>query len=238
MTAAKVAAVVGAGPGLGAAVAERFARAGFAVALMARKVETLAAAEARVAAHGARATCVPADASSAASMAAAFEDVRKQLGDPDVLVYNAGAFQPGKIMDVSPELFESCWRANCFGAFLATREVLPKMLERKAGTILLTGATASLRGSAGFACLSVGKFGLRALAQSMARELSPQGIHVAHVIVDGQIDTPRIRKMMPDRPASTLLDPAAIAKAYLDLHEQDPTAWTLELDLRPAVEKF
>jgi NAD(P)-dependent dehydrogenase (short-subunit alcohol dehydrogenase family) len=238
VSAAKVAAVVGAGPGLGAAVAERFARAGFAVALMARKVETLAAAEAKVAAHGAKATSIPADASSALSLAAAFEDVRKQLGDPDVLVYNAGAFHMGNVLDVTPELFESCWRANCLGAFLCAREVLPKMLERKAGTILLTGATASMRGSAGFSCLSVGKFGLRALAQSMARELSPKGIHVAHVIVDGQIDTPRMRSMMPDRPASTLLDPAAIAKAYLDLHEQDPTAWTLELDLRPALEKF
>jgi NAD(P)-dependent dehydrogenase (short-subunit alcohol dehydrogenase family) len=112
------------------------------------------------------------------------------------------------------------------------------MIERRRGTILLTGATASMRGAANFSCLAVGKFGLRALAQSMARELSPKGIHVAHIIVDGQIDTPRTRSYAPDRPASTLLDPAAIAKAYLDLHEQDPTAWTLELDLRPAVEKF
>jgi NAD(P)-dependent dehydrogenase (short-subunit alcohol dehydrogenase family) len=112
------------------------------------------------------------------------------------------------------------------------------MLERGRGTIILTGATASLRGSARFSALAVGKFGLRALAQSMAREFGPQGIHVSHVIIDGQIDTPSIRETMPDREEHTMLSPDAIAEAYWQLHVQDPTAWTLELDLRPAVERF
>jgi len=238
MSESKVAVVLGAGPGLGAAVAERFAGAGFAVALLARKVETLGPVQERVTKNGARAVSLPADATSAGSIAAAFAEVRRQLGDPEVFVYNAGAFQPGSILDVAPELFESCWRANCLGAFLGAREVLPKMIERRRGTVLLTGATASMRGGAGFSCLAVGKFGLRALAQSMARELGSKGIHVAHVIIDGQIDTPRMRAIAPDRAKNTLLAPEAIAKVYLELHEQDPSAWTLELDLRPAVEKF
>src|SRR5215213_9033055 len=112
------------------------------------------------------------------------------------------------------------------------------MLENGQGTIIFTGATASLRGSARFSCLAVGKFGLRALAQCMARELGPQGIHVAHVVIDGQIDTPRVREMSPEREEHTMLSPAAIAESYWQLHVQDPTAWTLELDLRPAVEQF
>jgi NAD(P)-dependent dehydrogenase (short-subunit alcohol dehydrogenase family) len=112
------------------------------------------------------------------------------------------------------------------------------MVERGAGTVLLTGATASTRGGANFACLAVGKFGLRALAQSMAREFGPQGIHVGHVIIDGQIELARTRRMFPDRDAATFLSPDAIAETYWQLHVQDPTAWTLELDLRPRVERF
>jgi NAD(P)-dependent dehydrogenase (short-subunit alcohol dehydrogenase family) len=144
----------------------------------------------------------------------------------------------GAVMDVSPEDFESCWRANCMGGFLTARAVVPSMLAAKRGTVIFTGATASLRGSARFSALAVGKFGLRALAQSMARELGPQGIHVAHAIIDGQIDTPRAREMFPGRDVSTYLAPAAIAEAYWQLHLQDPTVWTQELDLRPSGEKF
>ena len=137
------------------------------------------------------------------------------------------------MLEVTAELFERSWRANCLGAFLGAQEVLPAMLERGRGTILLTGATASLRGAARFSCLAVGKFGLRALAQSMARELGPQGIHVAHVIVDGQIDTPALRGRTPDRPTHTLLGADSIAKVYWQLHEQDATAWTLEIESAP-----
>jgi NAD(P)-dependent dehydrogenase (short-subunit alcohol dehydrogenase family) len=124
------------------------------------------------------------------------------------------------------------------GAFYAAQQVLPAMVERGRGTVLLTGATAALRGSARFSALAVGKFGLRALAQSMAREFGPQGVHVAHVIIDGQIDTPRVREMSPDRDEDTMLSPEAIAETYWRLHAQHHTAWTLELDLRPAVESF
>nr|MBA2440861.1 SDR family NAD(P)-dependent oxidoreductase [Rubrobacter sp.] len=167
-----------------------------------------------------------------------FDRVREELGTPEVFVYNAGAFQMGGILELTPEQFDDCLRANCSGGFLGAREVLPGMVEMGRGTIILTGATASLRGGARFAALSTGKFALRALSQSMAREFGPQGVHVAHVVVDGQIDTPRVRGMSPDREESTMLSPGSIAETYWQLHSQDPSAWTLEMDLRPAVESF
>ena len=234
----RVAAVLGVGPGLGATVARRFAREGFAVGLMARGEESLAAAREEVEGTGGTALAVTADATDAASVASAFDRVRKELGTPEVFVYNAGAFQMGGILELSPEQFDACLRANCSGAFYGAQQVLPAMVERGRGTIILTGATAALRGSARFAALATGKFGLRALAQSMAREFGPQGIHVAHVIIDGQINTPRLREAQPDREESTILSPESIAEAYWQVHAQDPTAWTLELDLRPALESF
>jgi NAD(P)-dependent dehydrogenase (short-subunit alcohol dehydrogenase family) len=181
---------------------------------------------------------VPCDATDAKEVARGFAEVRRTLGEPEVLVYNAGAFQMGGLLDITPEDFETTWRTNCLGGFLAAREVVPAMLAKGRGTIIFTGATASLRGGARFACLAVGKFGLRALSQSMARELGPKGIHVAHVIIDGQIDTPRARKMWPVRGTETFLDPDAIAETYFQLHAQEKSAWSHEVDLRPAVEKF
>ena len=234
----KVAAVLGVGPGLGAMVARRFAREGFAVGLMARREESLAAAREEVEALGETALAVTADATDAASVASSFDRVREELGEPEVFVYNVGAFQMGGILELSPEQFDDCFRANCSGAFYGAQQVLPAMVERERGTIILTGATAALRGSARFAALATGKFGLRALAQSMAREFGPQGIHVAHVVIDGQINTPRLRETQPDREESTTLSPESIAETYWQLHAQDPTAWTLELDLRPAPESF
>jgi NAD(P)-dependent dehydrogenase (short-subunit alcohol dehydrogenase family) len=234
----KVAAILGIGPGLGAAVARRFSREGFALGLMARREEELETVQADIQESGGVALPISADATDPASVASAFDRVREDLGAPEIYVYNAGAFQMGSVLDVSPEQFEACWRANCLGAFLGAQQVLPAMLENGQGTIVFTGATASLRGSARFSCLAVGKFGLRALAQSMAREFGPQGIHVVHVIIDGQINTPRVRGINPDREKHTMLFPESIAETYWQLHSQDPTAWTLELDLRPSVEKF
>ncbi|MDP8953159.1 MAG: SDR family NAD(P)-dependent oxidoreductase [Actinomycetota bacterium] len=234
----RVAVVFGVGPGLGTAVAKRFAREGFALGLMARSEESLSAAREAVEGAGGKALAVAADATDPASVSEAFEKVREELGDPEVFVYNAGAFQMGGILELTPELFDDCFRANCSGAFYGAQQVLPAMLEKGRGTIVLTGATAALRGSANFAALATGKFGLRALAQSMAREFWPQGIHVAHVVIDGQIDTPRVREMSPEREEHTMLSPDAIAESYWQLYSQDPTAWTLELDLRPAVEGF
>ena len=234
----KVAAVLGVGPGLGAAIARRFAGEGFAVALMARREESVAAVRVEIEDSGVGALPVTTDATDPDAVATAFDRVRAELGDPAVFVYNAGAFQMGGVLEVSPAKFDECFRANCAGAFYAAREVLPAMIEAGRGTILLTGASAALRGKARFSALAVGKFGLRALAQSTAREFGPQGIHVSHIIVDGQINAPRIQEMTPDREEHTLLSPDAIAETYWQLHSQDRTAWTLELDLRPAVETF
>ena len=234
----KTAAILGVGPGLGAAVARRFAREGFAVALMARREESVAGVQEEIEGAGGRALPVSADATDPASVAAAFDEVRSNLGAPEVFVYNAGAFQMGGILDLSPEKFDECFKANCAGAFYAAQQVLPAMVEAGRGTVLLTGATAAMRGGARFSALAVGKFGLRALAQSMAREFGPQGVHVAHVVVDGQIDTPRVRERSPGREDHTMLSPDAIAETYWQVHLQDRTAWTLELDLRPSVESF
>jgi len=232
----KIALVIGAGPGLGAAVARRFAREGFSVGVVARSRDTVEPIARAIAEAGGHARAFAADVTDPDAVAALFATVRGDLGAPDVLIYNASAFLPGSILDVSPEDFERCWKAGCYGAFLCAREVLPPMVDRGAGTILLTGATAALRGSAKFSCLAVGKFGLRALGQSMARE--PRGVHVAHIIIDGQIDSPRARSWAPDRAASTFLAPDAIAETYWQLHVQPPVAWTHEIDLRPSSESF
>lgn len=234
----KTAAILGVGPGLGSALTRRFAGEGLSVALMARREESVSGIRREIEEGGGKAYPIPTDATDPASVAAAFGEVRNSLGDPEVFVYNAGAFQMGGILDLSPEKFDECFKANCAGAFYAAQQVLPAMVEAGRGTVLLTGASAALRGKANFSALAVGKFGLRALAQSMAREFGPQGVHVAHVIIDGQIDTPRVREMSPGREDHTMLSPDAIAETYWLLHKQDPTAWTLELDLRPAVESF
>lgn len=228
MSEAQVAAVVGVGPGLGAAIAQRFASEGFAVALMARTPEKLASIQADITNTGATAESFPTDATDPDSVKAAFAQVQSKLGNVSVLVYNAGVFPVAGILELTPERFEKSWQINCFGAFLAAQQVLPGMLDQGQGTILFTGATGAWRGSARLAGLAVGKFGLRALAQSLAREFGPQGIHVAHVIIDGRIG----------RGDKGQLSPEAIAQTYWHLHQQDETTWTLELDLRPAVEKF
>ena len=233
-----VTAILGVGPGLGAALAERFAAEGHALALLSRSARSRGPVLKKLAAAGNTVQGYDCDAGDADSVAAAFARVRDTLGDPAVLIYNAGSYAPGGILEIDPERFESAWRANCYGGFLAAREVLPAMLKAGAGTILYTGATAALRGGAGFAGLAVGKFGLRALAQSLAREFGPQGIHVAHVVIDGQIGTPAAHERQPERAEETFLAPEAIAENYWQLYRQPPNAWTQELDLRPHVEKF
>ncbi|HCO43280.1 MAG TPA: short-chain dehydrogenase [Gammaproteobacteria bacterium] len=230
--------IVGAGPGLGLALARRFSREGFALALVARHADTLSHASAQLTDLGPRLKTYAADATDAAAVQTVCEAVERDLGEPSVLIYNAGGYRPGGLTDVTPEQFEAAWRTGCLGAFLFARALLPAMAHAGRGTVLLTGATAAWRGSKNFATLAVPKFGLRALAQSMAREYGPQGVHVAHVVIDGQIDTPRLRQRQPERADHTVLAPDAIAETYWQLHVQDPRAWTLELDLRPAVEPF
>jgi len=228
-----VALIVGVGPGLGAALARRFAQGGLAVAVSARRVEALTDLAREI---GGRAYAC--DATEEASVRQLFTAVGRDFGDPTVAIYNAGAFSPGSVLEIDATEFERCWRTLCLGGFLVGQSAARAMAKAGRGTILLTGATASLRGGARFANLAVGKFGLRALAQSMARELGPKGVHVAHVVIDGQIRSERYAELAKERPADGLLDPAAIAEAYWHLHMQPRSAWTLEIDLRPWVEKF
>ncbi|MCH7929798.1 MAG: SDR family NAD(P)-dependent oxidoreductase [Proteobacteria bacterium] len=238
MSEGEVALVVGVGGGLGAALGRRFANAGMAVALAARSGKTTGPLATEIENDGGKARAYSADVTEEASVSGLFESVRGDLGEPDLVVFNAGAFMRTSILEASAEDYERCWRVGCLGGFLVGREAAKAMARRGSGTIIFTGATASLRGSAGFFNLAVGKFGLRALSQSMARELGPKGVHVAHVIIDGQIAGPYSADLAKERGPDALLAPDAIAEAYDQLHRQHRSAWTQELDLRPWAEKF
>jgi len=236
--ASKVCAVLGVGPGLGFSVAKRFSREGFTVVLLARDKSKLSPLQQEIQNNGGKAVSFSVDAADPNSISQTFKEIRESVGSPDVLVYNAGTFKIGGIMDLSTEEFERLWKINCLGAFAAAKEVVPAMLEKKKGTILISGATASIRGGAKFYGFATGKFGLRAVGQSLARELGPQGIHVAHILIDGQIATPAYLANNPNRPANSYLDADRIAETYWQLHIQNETAWTQEMDLRPFVEKW
>ncbi|HEX7380585.1 MAG TPA: SDR family NAD(P)-dependent oxidoreductase [Nevskiaceae bacterium] len=223
--------IVGVGPGLGAALTERFAAEGYAVALLSRSATHRDPIVRAITANGGRAAGYDCDVTDPASVTAAFAKIRATHGDPAVLIYNAGVFVVGGLLELDPARFEDAWRINCLGAFLCARQVVPAMRAARAGSLLFTGATASLRGGARFAGLAVGKFGLRALSQSLAREWGSHGIHVANVIIDGQIGN-------RGRSGEQYLDPHAIAESYWQLHRQPRSAWTLEMDLRPHVEHF
>lgn len=228
--------VVGAGPGLGAAVARRFAEAGMPVAVSTRTEGTVEAIASQINSAGGTAKAFAADATDEDAVIALFDRVEKELGPIGITVFNAGAFARATVLETPAEDFEKYWRIGCFGGFLVAREAARRMLPRKQGTILITGATAALRGSANFVNLAVGKFGLRALAQSMARELGPAGIHVAHVIIDGVIAAEH--RDQTSKTPDDLLSPEAIAQTYFELYSQHRSAWTLEVDLRPWVERF
>ena len=232
----QTAVVVGVGPGLGFALVKRFARAGMAVAMAARAKEHLERLLQQEPVDGAKAYAC--DATDHGSVGALFEQAEKDLGTPELVVFNAGAFEPGSVLDIAPADFERCWRIGCFAGFLVGQAAARWMQKAGRGTILFTGATAALRGSANFANLAVPKFGLRALAQSMARELGPQNIHIGHVVIDGQISSERYAHLAAGRGPDALLEPDAIAEMYYQLHLQPRSAWTLELDLRPWAEKF
>lgn len=232
----ETAVVVGTGPGLGWHLAKRFARAGMAVAVAARdrdKLEGLLSQEPEVTIRA-----YQCDAASAEEVHSLFQSIDRDLGEPDLVVSNAGAFEPARVLEATPEQFEQCWRVGCLSGFLVGQAAASRMVERGQGTLLFTGATASLRGGAGFANLAVPKFGLRALAQSLARELGPRGIHVGHVVIDGQIRSERYRHLAEEGGPDALLDPEAIAETFYRLHRQPRNAWTHELDLRPWVEPF
>ncbi len=239
MTDAKqpVAAVVGVGAGLGTALARRFAQ-GYAVALVARHQDKLDELARELTGTGARALAVAADTSKPEEITRACERVRQELGDIDVLLYNAAMRPFGRLMETKPSTFENTWRVNAFGAFLWSQAVVPAMLAKGKGVILFTGATAGTKPFATSAAFGPAKFALRGLAQVMARDLSSQGIHVAYVNIDGAIDMPFIHQLRPNIKKEDMLQPSAIAETYWHVAHQDPSAWTQEVDLRPFTEKF
>jgi len=230
----KVCVVTGVGPGTGAALARRFAAGGHRVAMVARSADRLS--ELASAIPGARG--YPADVGDAAAVRDAFARIRAELGPVDTLLYNAGSGVFAPFLDTLPELFEAAWRVNALGLLLCAREVAPAMVGAGRGTILVTGATASLRGGVNFAAFAPAKAAQRSLAQSMARNLGPSGVHVGYVIVDGVIDIPVTRAMLSDRPDDFFLSPDAIAETFWQLAHQDRSAWTFELDVRPFGEKW
>jgi NAD(P)-dependent dehydrogenase (short-subunit alcohol dehydrogenase family) len=227
----RTALIVGAGSGISASVARGLAMAGLKVGVAARNVDKLASLAAET---GAERFTV--DASDPAAVAHLFEEVDTRLGVPDVVLYNAGARAHGPIAELDPEAVRKAVEISAFGGFLVVQQAARRMIPRGAGAILLTGASASVKGYPHSAAFAMGKFALRGLAQSTARELGPNGIHVAHFVIDGGVRGPR----HPDpneRPDSTL-DPDAIAQTYLDILRQPRSAWSLEVEMRPWVETF
>jgi NAD(P)-dependent dehydrogenase (short-subunit alcohol dehydrogenase family) len=238
----KAALVIGAGDALGSAIARRFAREGFIACVARRNGEKLAPLVEAIRGEGGKAVPFGVDARKEEAMAALVERIEGEIAPIEVAVFNIGANVRFPILETTSRVYFKVWEMGCFAGFLTGREAARRMLPRGRGTILFTGATASVRGSAGFSAFSGAKHALRALAQSMARELGPKGIHVAHVVIDGAIDTAFIRDNFPERYAlrerDGILAPDAIAENYWQLHCQPRSAWTHELDLRPWIEAW
>ena len=227
----RTALIVGVGGGLSASVARTFAKAGMKIALAARRAADLAALAKEV--GGEAFAC---DATKRGDVVRLFGEVERAYGAPDVVVYNASYRTRGAFIELDPAEVEKTLAVSVFGGFLVAQEAAKRMLPHKHGAILFTGASASVKGYAQSAPFAMGKFALRGLAQSMARELSPRGIHVAHIVIDGGIRSAS-RADPPDKPDS-MLDPDAIAQTYLDLLQQRRSAWAWEIELRPWVERF
>lgn len=236
--------VVGVGDGLGSATARAFAAEGLAVCMTRRprRLEALEALAQDIRDAGGRAHAYGVDARSEDEMAALFAAIERDVGPLEVVVFNIGANVRFPIRETTARVFHKVWEMACFAGFLAGREAARVMVPRGRGTILFTGATASIRGREGFSAFAAAKHGLRAVAQSMARELGPEGIHVAHVVIDGGIDGAFMRENRPDAQAALardeILRPEDVALNYVALHRQPRSAWTHELDLRPWREAF
>ncbi|MCF5704207.1 SDR family oxidoreductase [Pseudomonas syringae] len=238
----KVVLVVGAGDATGGAIAKRFARGGFVACVTRRSADKLQPLVDAIKAEGGEAYGFACDARKEEDVIALIEDIETRLGPIEAFVFNIGANVPCSILEETARKYFKIWEMACFSGFLNAREVAKRMVTRQRGTILFTGATAGLRGASGFAAFAGAKHGIRALAQSMARELGPMNIHVAHVVVDGAIDTDFIRDSFPDKYATKdqdgILNPEHIAENYWYLHSQPRDAWTFELDLRPWNERW
>ena len=233
--------IIGTGPGLGSSLARKFAKEGHHVFIVRRErhSEELNSLCDEIKESGGSATAIPSDAREEEQVISLFSEVAKS-GPIDCVVFNIGANVFSSIEETTSRVFRKIWEMGTFAGFLVGREAAKHMKDK--GTIIFTGATASMRGGSGFAAFSSAKFGLRAVAQSLARELGPKGIHVAHTVIDGAIDHPWIKENFPDiyklKEVDGILNPGAIAEAYYNLHLQEKTAWTHELDLRPYIEKF
>ena len=223
--------IVGAGSGLSASLARRCHAAGMQVALAARDGE-----KARAVAQETGASLHRCDASSIEDVAALFAALDASIGAPDLVVYNPSARLRGPIADLDPEATRTAIEVTCFGAFLVAQQAARRMLARGSGSILFTGASAGVKGFANSSVFAMGKFGLRGLAQALARELHPQNIHIGHFVIDGGIASERQDRK--DDGSDRMLDPDAIAEAYLQFHNQHRSAWAWEIELRPWVEKF
>lgn len=236
--------VVGAGDDTGAAIARAFAREGLVACIVRRPrhLDRLEALAAEIRAEGCAAHAFGVDARDENAMVSLFATIEDEIGPIEAVVFNIGANVRFPIVETTGRVYRKVWEMAAFAGFLTGREAARHMLPRERGTILFTGATASVRGGDGFSAFAGAKHALRALAQSMARELGPKNIHVAHVVIDGAIDTNFIRGMRPDvdemRERDAILSPDAIAAAYVMLHRQHRSAWTHEMDLRPWVEKW
>ena len=238
----KVVLVVGAGDATGGAIAKRFAQEGFVACVTRRSADKLQPLVDAIKADGGEAHGFACDARKEEDVIALVEQIESQIGPIEAFVFNIGANVPCSILEETARKYFKIWEMACFSGFLNAREVAKRMAKRQRGTILFTGATAGLRGAAGFAAFAGAKHGIRALAQSMARELGPMNIHVAHVVVDGAIDTDFIRESFPEKYATKdqdgILNPEHIAENYWYLHSQPRDAWTFELDLRPWSERW
>ena len=240
-----VALLAGAGDAIGAAVARRFAAGGYCVCLARRDAEKSRRVVEEIAGSGGVARAVGADVRNEEAVQALFAQVEGELGPVEICLFNAGGNVKAPLIETSGRLFFKAWELACYGGFLTGREAARYMVPRGRGTILFTGATASVRGGSGFAAFAAAKFGLRALAQSMARELAPKYIHVAHLIIDGAIDSEAIHRrlsaatgVMPDLAPDSLIQTSSVAEAYWALHNQSRDGWTHELDLRPYSERW
>jgi len=237
-----VALVIGAGDATGGAIARRFAAGGLAACVTRRDADKLVPLKDAIEADGGICHAFGSDARKEGEVVVLIERIEQGIGPIEAMVFNIGANVPCSVLEESARKYFKIWEMACFSGFLNGREVAKRMVTRGRGTIIFTGATASVRGGAGFAAFAGAKHALRALAQSMVRELGPRGIHVAHSIIDGAIDTAFIRDNFPERYAlkeqDGILKPESIAEAYWMLHRQPRDAWTHELDLRPWMEKF
>ena len=238
----KVVLVIGAGDATGSEIAKRFAREGYIACVTRREAQKLQPLLAEIRAEGGQAHGFGSDARKEEEVAELVETIERDIGPIEAFVFNIGANVPCSILEETARKYFKIWEMACFAGFLNAQAVARRMVTRERGTILFTGATAGTRGAAGFAAFAGAKHGIRALAQSMARELGPRNIHVGHVVVDGAIDTAFIRDSFPERYAlkdqDGILDPAHIADSYWFLHAQPRDAWTFELDLRPWMERW